>query len=112
MYFTVGHIDTPAFAVVAILAWGVSQGCFAPLTSAALPRIFGRRHLGAISGAQMSAMVIGSAIGPALFALVKSTAGSYQAALWICALIPTAGLILAVRGLRMPLTPTPVDPVR
>lgn len=110
MYFTVGYIDTPLFAVVAIAAWGVSQGCFAPLTSAALPRLFGRRHLGSISGAQMSAMVIGSAIGPALFALVKSTAGSYQAALWISALIPAAGLILAARGLVAPTTPAGVDP--
>ena len=102
MYATVGSLDVPVFAVVAVAAWGVSQGCFAPLTSAALPRIFGRRHLGAIAGAQMSAMVIGSAVGPALFALVKSTAGSYQAALWISALVPAAGLALAVRGLRRP----------
>ena len=78
----------------------MSQGCFAPLTSAALPRIFGRRHLGAIAGAQMSAMVIGSAVGPALFALVESTTGTYRAALWISALVPATGLVLAVRGLR------------
>ena len=112
MYFTVGSIDSPLYAVVAIAAWGVSQGCFAPLTSAALPRLFGRRHLGAISGAQMSAMVIGSAVGPALFALVKSTAGSYQAALWISALIPAAGLILAVRGLVAPPKPSAFSTMR
>ncbi len=100
MYLSVGHLDVTALAVVAIVAWGVSQGCFAPLTSAALPRIFGRRHLGAISGAQMSAMVVGSAIGPALFALVKSVAGSYAAALWISALIPATGLLVAVASFR------------
>ncbi len=94
MYFAVGRLDTPTFAVVAIVAWGVSQGCFGPLTSAALPRLFGRRHLGSIAGLQMSALVIGSAVGPALFALVKSIAGSYQAALWISMVVPTFGLVL------------------
>lgn len=100
MYGTVARIDAPAFAVVAIVAWGVSQGCFAPLTSAALPRLFGRRHLGEVAGAQMSALVIGSAIGPALFALVESIAGTYEAALWLSMLVPATGLVLAFVTLR------------
>lgn len=100
MYMTVGHVDTTVFAVVAIGAWGISQGCYAPLTNAALPRLFGRRFLGAISGAQMSAMVIGSAIGPALFALVETTTGSYLPALWISAVLPAAGLALTAVQLR------------
>ncbi|MCB0967620.1 MAG: MFS transporter [Ilumatobacter sp.] len=96
MYLCVSYIDTTTTAVLAIAGWGISQGCFAPLTSAAMPRLFGRRHLGAISGVQMSAMVIGSAIGPALFAAVKSIAGSYEAALWISATVPAFGLALAI----------------
>ncbi len=100
MYVTVGEIDRTAFAVVAIAAWGVSQGCFAPLTSAAMPKVFGRRHLGAIAGVQMSAMVIGSAIGPALFAAVESSLGSYRSALWISAVLPAAGLALAISAVR------------
>ncbi len=96
MYATITQLDSPAFAVVAIAAWGISQGCFAPLTSAALPRLFGRRHLGEIAGAQMSALVIGSAIGPAFFALVQSVTGGYDAALWISMIVPATGLVLAV----------------
>lgn len=95
MYLAVGQLDTPAGAVVAIGAWGLSQGCFGPITSAALPRLFGRRHLGAISGLQMSAMVVGSAVGPALFALMKTTVGSYQSALWLSTVVPLAGFVLA-----------------
>jgi MFS transporter, OFA family, oxalate/formate antiporter len=95
MYFAVTRIDIPVFAVIAIVAWGVSQGCFGPLTTAALPRLFGRRHLGDVAGAQMSALVIGSAIGPALFALVRSIAGSYEVALWISMIVPACGLVLA-----------------
>lgn len=101
MYLTVGHIDTAWAAVVAVATWGFAQGCFGPLTTAAVPRLFGRRHLGSISGIQMSAMVIGSAVGPALFALVKATAGSYQAALLISAVIPAVGLALAITGLSL-----------
>jgi OFA family oxalate/formate antiporter-like MFS transporter len=100
MYLTVSHIDVPVFAVAAVVGWGVSQGCFAPLTAAAMPRMFGRRHLGAIAGIQMSAMVIGSAIGPALFALVESAAGSYETALWISAVAPGMGLVLALVAFR------------
>lgn len=95
MYLSMSHIDKPAFAVAAVAGWGVAQGCFAPLVSAAIPRLFGRRYLGAISGVQMSAMVIGSAVGPALFALVDSIAGTYEVALWIAAVLPVIGLVLA-----------------
>ena len=59
MYPMVGLLDTRWGAIVAVVTWGASQGCFSALTSAAIPKVFGRRHLGAIAGAQMSAMVIG-----------------------------------------------------
>lgn len=100
MYPMVGLLDTAWGAAVAVLTWGLAQGCFSALTTAAVPRVFGRRHLGAISGAQMSAMVIGSALGPALFALVQSLTGGYRVALWVSALVPAIGLVLAVEGLR------------
>ncbi len=100
MYPMVGLLDTRWGAIIAVVTWGASQGCFSALTSAAIPKVFGRRHLGAISGAQMSAMVIGSAIGPAFFALMQSLTGGYRAALWISAVLPAVGLLLAVESLR------------
>jgi OFA family oxalate/formate antiporter-like MFS transporter len=100
MYPTVGLLDTRWGAVAAVVTWGASQGCFSALTSAAIPKVFGRRHLGAISGAQMSAMVIGSAIGPAFFALVQSITGGYLAALWLSMIFPAVALLLAIAGLR------------
>jgi MFS family permease len=96
MYLAVTMLDRPVAAVIAIVAWGVAQGCYAPLTSAALPRLFGRRHLGAIAGLQMSAMVIGSAIGPAFFALIDSIGGSYRPALLISSALPAAGVATAL----------------
>ena len=98
MYLTISRIDTTLGAVIAVVGWGVSQGCYAPLTSAAIPRLFGRRHLGAIAGFQMSAMVIGSAIGPALFALVHSISGTYETALFVSLAMPATGLLLAARA--------------
>lgn len=100
MYLTVAHLDVTVFLVISIITWGIAQGCFSALTSAALPRIFGRRHLGAIAGVQMSTMVIGSAIGPALFAASRSLADSYRPALWLSATIPAASIALAVVGRR------------
>ncbi|MFK7916938.1 MAG: MFS transporter [Ilumatobacter sp.] len=95
MYLAVGYLDVTFALVLAIITWGLSQGCFSALTSAALPRLFGRRHLGAIAGTQMSAMVIGSAIGPAFFALSRSLTDSYRPAMWISATIPAAAVVLA-----------------
>ncbi len=96
MYIAVTMLDRPVAAVVAVAAWGVAQGCYAPLTSAALPRLFGRRYLGSIAGVQMSAMVIGSAVGPALFALVDTIGGSYRPALLLSAAVPAVGFGAAV----------------
>lgn len=100
MYVAVSMLDRPVAAVVAVVAWGVAQGCYAPLTSAAIPRLFGRRHLGSIAGLQMSAMVIGSAIGPAFFAVVETTTDSYRPALWLSITLPAAGLFAAFLAAR------------
>ena len=100
MYLSFAHLNVTALLVLAIVGWGLAQGCFSSLTSAALPRIFGRRHLGEIAGMQMSAMVIGSAIGPAFFALSKSLSDSYRPALWVSTALPAAAVVLAAAGKR------------
>lgn len=97
MYAAVSHLNQPVGVALTIIGWGLAQGCFAPLTAAAIPRMFGRRHLGAINGIQMSVMVVGSAIGPALFALARSATGTYDAALWLSAALPAAAIALALR---------------
>jgi MFS transporter, OFA family, oxalate/formate antiporter len=58
-----------------------------------MPNFFGRKHLGAISSVQMSCMVAGSALGPAMLAAAKAYLGSYRVGLlWSCAL--SAGVFL------------------
>lgn len=100
MYLAVPELDRPVGLVLTVAGWGFAQGCFAPLTSAAIPKLFGRRHLGAIAGVQMAAMVVGSAIGPALFALVKSMSGGYRYALWGSASVPAIGAAVALLAWR------------
>jgi MFS family permease len=100
MYLAVGELGDPLWQVVAIVSWGVSSGLQAVLMAAGLPRLFGRTNLGAIAGAQMSTLVIGSALGPFFFAWVEAVAGSYQRALTISVIGPVASLLLAASGRR------------
>ncbi len=110
MYISMAFYDRPVLGAVAVAAWGISQGGFAPLTSAALPKLFGRRHLGAINGVQMSAMVMGSALGPALFALVQTITGSYKPALFLSVIFPAVALVAALISLQR--YPAPTTSVR
>ncbi len=114
MYLTVGELGDPQWRLVAIGSWGASSGLRAALMAAALPRLFGRRHLGAIAGAQMSALVIGSALGPFLFAWIEAAAGSYRRALWFSLVGPLAALALAAapgRDRAQPdVSPAPTSP--
>ncbi|MEQ9482344.1 MFS transporter [Coleofasciculus sp. F4-SAH-05] len=79
-----------------IVGLGASGGCFSTLSTVALPRFFGRMHLGAISGVQMMSMVCASAIGPSLLAVFKDQLGSYQPGLYTCAILPVITLILTL----------------
>ncbi len=95
MYLTIGELGHPVLRIVAIISWGASSGLRAAIMAAALPRLFGRAHLGSIAGAQMSALVIGSALGPFLFAWIEAAAGSYRRALWVSLIGPVGALALA-----------------
>ncbi|MEN0066433.1 MAG: MFS transporter [Myxococcota bacterium] len=71
-------------------ALGMSGGLFGVLPTVGLPRFFGREHLGTISGASMTAMVVGSALGPSLLAASRQTLGSYRPACLAAAVVPLA----------------------
>lgn len=88
------QLDSFAGRVAMIVGWGVAAGCYGPLTAAALPRLFGRVHLGAISGVLTMCLVIASALGPSFLALFESTLGSYRSGFLASAALPSAGLLL------------------
>jgi len=96
--FCIGLIMVPAGLLVApgkhaivvlILGLGIAGGSFAPIMGTVWARFFGRRELGAISGFNMSTIVIASAFGPTLFSLSFDYLGGYRPAIFF-------GLLCAV----------------
>jgi predicted MFS family arabinose efflux permease len=67
-------------SLVVVLFYGISGGLFGMLNIVTWPKLYGRKHFGAISGFAMSIVVAGSAIGPWLFSMVFRLSGSYRPA--------------------------------
>lgn len=95
-FIGIANLELLPWRLLGIIGLGTSGGFFATLTIVALPRLFGRTHLGAIGGMQMTSMVVGSAIGPSLLALFKDSFGSYQSGLYGCCLFLPIAFILTL----------------
>jgi MFS family permease len=91
---------------LAILGMGASGGCFAPLSTVALPRYYGRRHLGAITSFMLMWIVWGSAFGPSVFAVSRDSLGSYRTAAYVCALLPVIAIALLLAARTPPREPS------
>ncbi len=102
---SVGHFGDPMLRVLAIAGMGISGGCFAPLSTVAIPRFFGRAHLGAVNSVMMMWVVWGSALGPSALALSRDLVGSYRPALYACALLPLMTGVLALAARTPPRIP-------
>ncbi len=87
--------NTTAGWIVTTVGFGLSGGFWGVLSNVTFPRYFGRKHLGAISGVYMSALVIASAIGPAYFSYGKMILGSYRNAALSTLVLPLIIFILA-----------------
>ena len=81
-----------------VVGLGVSNGLFVPLTTVTWPRFFGREHLGAISGLNVSVMVFASAIGPVLFAKGRELTGSFRVVEVLCWFMPVAIMFAGLRA--------------
>lgn len=82
------RLSEPGGIALYVIGNGICGGFFGSLSGIVWPRFFGREHLGAVSGVNMSAMVIASGIGPLVFALSVQAAGSYSWALAASVTIP------------------------
>jgi MFS transporter, OFA family, oxalate/formate antiporter len=71
-------LDTTTGLWITMLGYGINGGFFTILAGVCYPRLFGRRHLGAISGLSMSMIVFASAFGPYLFSRVNDLTGSFM----------------------------------
>lgn len=100
------YIGTSAGFWLTALGFGISSGLYSLLAGAAWPKLFGRKHLGAIAGASAAWMVAGSAIGPYLFSLANAWTGHFTAAFHWSLLIPGT-LVIAAFWAKAPVS-TPV----
>ncbi|MFW5751246.1 MAG: MFS transporter [Planctomycetota bacterium] len=85
-----------------VVVLGAAGGLFGPVSTVAPPALFGRKHLGAIGGAIMTAMVLGSALGPALLAGFARFA-SFRTGLLASAALPLMVLAVVARARPPPL---------
>jgi MFS family permease len=108
MFATIGHLDHAILRWVAIGAWGCVGGCYGPLTVAALPRLFGRLHLGAISGTMTMILILASALGPAYLAWFRDVTGTYRIGLYLSTVLPISLFVASflVRRRGSPPSPT------
>ncbi len=95
----IAHLDQWLPRIVAMAGIGITGGCFGTLSTVAMPRYFGRRHLGAIGGVEMMTLVMASALGPSLLAAFRLGLGSYQPGLYVCGILPllVIGLLVGAR---------------
>lgn len=90
-------ITLPISRILIIFSYGISGGLFGMLNIVTWPKLYGRKHFGAISGAAMSMVVAGSAIGPWFFSLINKFTGSYHLAGMFGIVITVIFLILVFK---------------
>ncbi len=95
----VSLLALPAARTLLIVSMGISGGLFGMLNMISWPRLFGRKHLGAVSGFAMGWIVAGSAVGPWFFSVIFQFTGGYRFA-GTAGL--AAGIIIAVCAAAVP----------
>lgn len=89
-------LHSPIGRSLTIVSYGISTGLFGMLNIVTWPKLYGRKHLGAISGFAMSIVVAGSAVGPWFFSLAYRFTGSYGSAGFIGFLVASAFLVATI----------------
>ena len=75
---SLAFFSIPLVRLLFLLPYGMASGLFGMLNIVTWPKLYGRKHIGAISGFAMSIVVAGSALGPWFFSLIYKLFGSYQ----------------------------------
>ncbi len=91
-------LSEPVARGMYIVGYGIAGGLFGTLVTVTWPRFFGRAHLGAISGVNMSIMVFASAIGPKLFSWMQAMSGSYRSVTALCLAMPVVILLMGLKA--------------
>jgi MFS family permease len=95
-------VRTTGAILVVCTVQGISQAIFSSVGNVVYAAFFGRTHLGSISGAGKSLVVLGSALGPFPFGLARDLTGSFDVAFEASALLSIIFMVLALRYGRAP----------
>ena len=79
---------TPLLASVYGLVFGVAQGAMITMGGYVWPAYFGRKYLGGVQGAAMTAVIVGASLGPLPFGIAFDLLGSYREALLALSVLP------------------------
>ncbi len=79
-----------------VVGFGTSGGLFVCLAAVVWPRMFGTKHLGAISGLNMAMMVFASAVGPYIYAFSYERTESYASGIKFGLAFPVVVFVAAL----------------
>lgn len=82
---------------LAVLGLGISNGCYGSLSNLAVPKFFGRRYIGEISGYQLSCLVFATSVGPIFFAGVVTLFGDYGPALYLASVVAFVNALISLK---------------
>ncbi|NIM94093.1 MAG: MFS transporter [Anaerolineales bacterium] len=81
------RMETTTMAHIAAVLFGMGQGLMSAGVSVVWVRYFGRAHLGKIRGGAITAMVVGSSVGPFIMGFTYDLTGAYDISLGLFTLI-------------------------
>lgn len=96
-FISIFYLNATVGYTGAIIGLGFAGGLLGPILSTIVPKLFGRKHLGAINSAIASMMVVGSAIGPVYLSLFNDFNKSFVFGILISATLPLIILIMSYR---------------
>lgn len=99
--------DTPTGLLITSICYGLTVGNITSLSPIIARREFGAAAFGAVYGVAASAIAVASALGPALYGILRDAVGNYSPALLIAALLNFVAALIIVWGGRRPM-PAPV----
>lgn len=91
-------LATDGGILLVIIAFGIAGGLYGMLNIVTWPKLYGRKHFGAISGFAMAIGVAGSAIGPWTFSVVYKLTDSYKFVGVIGLVLTAISLVLILKA--------------
>jgi len=93
----IGVFLSPVFAIISGAFLTIGNAFMLNIVAVVYANFFGRAHVGAISSSGDSLLVLGSAVGPVIFGLIRDVTGHYFGALVSAGVLPLVLIALLLR---------------